>query len=89
MRYGATLLRRTGLLAASLMLSGCPSAPLILRCPEIPESITRPCEPQPRELRENIELARGYLEERACRIELNLRMEAVRAMADCRVQRRD
>lgn len=70
------------------MLSGCPSAPLILRCPDIPESITRPCEPAPRDLRENIDLARGYLDERACRIELNLRMEAVRAMAGCRVEDR-
>lgn len=69
------------------MLCGCSSAPVILTCPEIPESITRACDPPPRALEENLDLARGYLDERQCRIELNLRMEAVRAMAACRAQR--
>ena len=86
MRYGVTLLRRTGLLAAFLTLCACRSAPVILTCPEISESITRACEPAPRDLVENLDLARAYLDERQCRIELNLRMEAVRAMAGCRAK---
>jgi hypothetical protein len=59
---------------------------VILACPEIPESITRPCDPPDRPLETNLALGRGYLDEKACRIELNLRMEAVRAMAGCRVE---
>lgn len=87
MPSASTPLRATGLLSAFLTLSGCHSAPVILQCPEIPESITRPCEPPPRPLEQNLDLARAYLDERQCRIELNLRMEAVRAMAGCRAER--
>lgn len=71
------------------MLSGCHSAPVILTCPPIPERLTRPCEPPPRELVENLDLARGYIDERQCRIELNIQLEAIAALADCRAATRD
>lgn len=85
MRYSVTRWLRSGLLAGCLTASGCTSvAPVILQCPEIPATLTRACEPPARELATNLDLARAYLDEQACRTDLNLRLEAVRAMAGCR-----
>lgn len=84
MQPGRHRRRSSGLILGCLILSGCRSAPVILQCPPIPDAITRPCDLSARELVTNLDLARAYLDARGCVTELEIRLQAVRALADCR-----
>lgn len=57
---------------------------MILQCPPIPASLTVQCEPEPRPLETNGDLARAYMDARECVALSNLRLAAVRELSGCR-----
>jgi len=71
---------------ASLFLTACaPRLVVIETCPTIPAALTEPCRPPAREIATNGDLARAYLDAAECVDEAALKMTAIRALADCRV----
>lgn len=78
-------IRLLGIGIASLCQIACAGRSVILTCPPIPASLTTPCEPEPRSLDTNGDLARAYMDARECVALSNLRLKAVRELADCRL----
>ena len=76
--------RLLGIGTASAFLTACAAPSVILQCPPIPASLTVQCEPDPRPLETNGDLARAYMDARECVALSNLRLAAVRELADCR-----
>ncbi len=77
-----------GAMFVFLTLCGCRSvAPIILQCPAIPESLTTACETPDTDLETNADLARAYVEAEGCRREDRVKLEAIRELADCRVEK--
>ena len=76
--------RRLLIGAVSLSLTACASRSIVLQCPPIPAVLTERCEPEPRSLETNGDLARAYVDARECVALSNLRLDAVRELADCR-----
>ncbi len=72
----------TGL--ASLCLAGCVTPSVILQCPPIPRSLTEVCEPEPRALQVNGDLAQALVDARECLSVSSLRLQAIAELADCR-----
>lgn len=88
MKHSQRLRALTGAGLLCLTLFGCRSTPpVVMVCPAIPTSLTIPCETADREIVTNGDLARAFLESEGCRREDRVKMEAVRALADCRVQK--
>jgi hypothetical protein len=82
MRSNPTRPLVTGL--ASLCLAGCATPSVILQCPPIPRSLTETCEPEPRALEVNGDLAQALVDARECLIVSSLRLQAIAELADCR-----
>ena len=72
----------TGLL--TLCLTGCATPSVILQCPPIPRSLTEVCEPEPRALEVNGDLAQALVDARECLVVSSLRLRAIAELADCR-----
>jgi hypothetical protein len=88
MRILLRMTRYPGIGIASLFLAGCATPSVILQCPPIPASLTTPCEPEPRPLETNGDLARAYMDARECVALSNLRLAVIRELSDCREQPR-
>jgi hypothetical protein len=57
---------------------------VILQCPPIPRSLTEVCEPEPRALQVNGDLAQALVDARECLSVSSLRLQAIAELADCR-----
>jgi hypothetical protein len=57
---------------------------VILQCPPIPRSLTEVCEPEPRELATNGDLAQALVDARECLAVSSLRLRAIAELAGCR-----
>jgi len=80
-----TRLLLTGL--ASLSLTGCaPRLVLLETCPPIPANLTEPCAVPDRDIATNGDLARAYIDATECVEESRIKLEAVRALGECRVK---
>jgi hypothetical protein len=82
MRFNPTRPLVIGL--ASLCLAGCVTPSVILQCPPIPRSLTEVCEPEPRALEVNGDLAQALVDARECLSVSSLRLQAIAELADCR-----
>ena len=87
MRSRPTRPLATGLACAFLTACATPS-PIIERCPQIPDALTEPCRPTPREIVTNGDLARAYVDAQECVEESTLKLRAIRDLAGCRSERK-
>lgn len=72
-----------------LVLSACNSRPpLVQACPKIPVPLTEPCKTEWRELTTNADLARAFLDAHYCLREDELKLAAIRELAECRIESR-
>ena len=73
--------------AALLSLTACAGQPpVILVCPSIPPTLLQTCSDPPYVPREGEELLDSWTEYVVCNREARVRMEAVKALADCRAE---
>ena len=70
---------------AAVSLTGCATrSPIVEVCPQIPDALTEPCRPTPREIVTNGDLARAYVDAQECVEESTLKLRAIRDLAGCR-----
>ena len=62
---------------------------LVETCPPIPANLTEPCAVPDRDIATNGDLARAYLDAVECVDESRIKLEAVRALGQCRVTTRE
>lgn len=59
---------------------------LLETCPPIPANLTEPCAVPDRDIATNGDLARAYIDATECVEESRIKLEAVRALGECRVK---
>jgi hypothetical protein len=82
-------IQRPAIGLACLFLTACaPRLVLVEQCPDIPAALTEACQPAPREIVTNGDLARAYLDAVECVDESALKLGAIRELSECRADAR-
>jgi len=84
-----TRIARLGLLPLCVALSGCPQQPVkvVTMCPAIPANLTETCYVEESLPQTNGELATQWINLRACALEQTIKLDTIRALAECRIDK--